>query len=98
MNAVRMKTSYIPGEAKGAIRNGRPIVKVMSDVGDRNPVGTRGIVLASHEVPAEAIAELRAKGIEPDGPGDRFVYFIVWETLPGIPVGVRGGKIREFDA
>lgn len=35
------------GEAPGAIKNGRPIVKTVSEAGDRNPVGTKGVVLGS---------------------------------------------------
>lgn len=71
---------YVPGEAEGAIPNGAAIIKITFEQGDHNPIGTKGKVLASH------------------GPIDletgEFGYFVEWDTLPGLPVFVRGRKIE----
>ena len=42
-----MKIAYNSHDAPGAIPRGTPIVKVVNEVGDINPTGTRGTVLGS---------------------------------------------------
>lgn len=83
---------FLPGEAPGAIPNGRRIVKVASAPDDANPNGTGGKVVASHAFPADAAAKLARERNEAP---ERFVYFVEWDTLPGVPVFVRGSKITE---
>jgi hypothetical protein len=41
------RIAYTTGQAPGAIPNGTPIIKVFSEQGDANPVGTTGVVLGS---------------------------------------------------
>ncbi|WP_028165983.1 hypothetical protein [Bradyrhizobium elkanii] len=38
---------YTTDQAESAIANGTPIVKVLSEKGDKNPVGSKGVVIGS---------------------------------------------------
>jgi len=85
--------AWMPGEADGAIPNGRPVVKVDGDGADMHAVGARGTVIASHLVTPEILAKMLAAS-----PGTRavkFMYFVAWDDNPKIPVGVSDWKIAE---
>ena len=87
--ALDLLPKELHGEARGAIPNGTRIVKVFAEPGDANPVGTTGVVLASHAVPQAELATLPAVG----GAVSPFVYFVEWDTFLGQPVGVISVKI-----
>lgn len=78
---------YIAGEQPDALPNGTRIVKVDADGPGETPHGTRGLVLSS----------LDARGVKlPDTtrPGTHF-YYVVWDTLPNVAVGVVDWKIAR---
>lgn len=68
-------------DVPGAMPAGTQIVKVASEPGDTNPVGTRGLVLGS--IANERVAD-----------GAVF-YFIEWETSPRLAVGCIAWKIGK---
>lgn len=95
MDAASKIPSQMRGEAEGAIPNGREIAKVRSEPGDANPVGMRGRVLASIDLATLPPATLAHLAMETGREVERFAYFVEWESLPGVPVGVMGSKIAE---
>ena len=66
--------------AEGALRNGTRIVKHRSDLNDRTPDGTPGIVLGS----------VRDRVVL----GDGVLYFVAWASAPRTAVGCLGRKLR----
>jgi hypothetical protein len=72
----------------GAIPNGARIVKVKSEVGDANPVGTLGTVLGSIRAPAEVGRRF---------PGVVYFYFVEWDSMPRMAVGVFNTKIEPCE-
>jgi hypothetical protein len=73
---------YTTDQVEGAIANGTPVVKVLSEEGDTNPVGTRGVVIGS---------------VAGDFDGRVIVdYFVEWETAPNVPVVVADEKIARL--
>lgn len=68
-------------QAKGAIPNGRRIVKVGAEVGDANPNGTMGNVLGSFS--------------HPNIQNGTMIYCIEWDTMPRTAVAVLANKISE---
>lgn len=66
-------------DAIGAWRAGTPIVKVKTEHGDANPVGTRGVVLGSL--------------CHPDIMNGNVMYFIEWDQMPRHAVACIGWKI-----
>ena len=75
---------FIPGSVAGALPNGTRIRKVNSQPGDGHADGDQGTVLASHG-PVEV----------PDL-GTELLYFIDWDSHPGVPVGTIGSKIDKL--
>lgn len=79
--------SWLPGEAPGAYPNGTRIVKVRSEEGDATALGMSGEVVASHYVgdipPPEGV------------PASDYFYFVAWDWMPGVPVGVVDWKIGK---
>ena len=69
---------YTTDQAEGAIPNGTRIVKVNSEAEDAHVDGAPGVVIGSMA--------------EPEHPG-RFGYFIEWDDMPGLPVGIVGHRI-----
>jgi hypothetical protein len=85
----RIGIGMLAGEASGAIRNGRTVIKQNSEPGDAHPDGTLGTVMSSIPVPIE----IRAGAIA-EGYGDcEYFYFIDWGG--GIPVGTIDSKVKE---
>lgn len=69
----------------GAIPNGARIVKVKTMVGDDNPIGTLGTVLGSMRAPGEVRKRF---------PGVVYFYFVEWDSVPRMTVGVMSTKIE----
>jgi len=74
---------YIPGEAKGAIPNGTKIVKTKFGLGDTHKVGDKGTVISSVG-PAKLAGEII------------YFYFVEWEDMPGLRVGIASTKIAAW--
>jgi hypothetical protein len=72
---------YTTDQAEGAISNGTKVVKVRSEKGDTNPVGTTGVVIGSMG------GQLHGKPI--------IGYFVFWDHAPGVPVFVADFKIER---
>lgn len=74
-------------EAKGALPNGTPIRKLMSEPGDAHPVCSPGVVLGSIAMPPELTR------------GEKycvqFAYFVEWAARPKVAVGVMDYKIAD---
>jgi hypothetical protein len=85
-----MSYVLLTGAAAGAIPNGTRIHKTRHEPGDATPLGTGGVVLASHVAPV----------LDPLPPGvpqqPAFLYFVEWDTTPGVPVGVSDYKIEAL--
>lgn len=75
---------FTRGEAPGAIPNGARIVKVIMEAGDSQPVGAGGVVLGSMKPPAELRKQF---------PDVHYFYFVEWDAMPGVAVGVMSSKI-----
>lgn len=73
--------AFTRAQAPGAIPNRRRIVKIAADEGDANPVGTMGTVLGSISRPEVLNGVL--------------LYFVEWDTMPRVAVGVAAFKIGE---
>lgn len=73
--------AFTRSQMRGAIVNGRRIVKVTTEEGDSNPVGTVGKVLGSFSHPKVSSGEL--------------MYFVEWDVTPHVAVAVLGRKIAE---
>lgn len=69
-------------QAKGAIANGTDIAKKLSEPGDSQKDGTRGVVLGSIT--------------HPDIQGGAVLYFVEWRTLPRVAVAVIDFKIEAL--
>lgn len=82
--------SMVVGEAEGAIPNGTTVVKVRDDPADRHTIGDKAIVLSSFGPTREDQADM--PGFE--GAGE-FAYFVEWDDLRGVPIFIRGNKIKE---
>jgi hypothetical protein len=80
-------TTWISGEADGAIPNGSRVIKCNSEEGDMNKDGTTGTVVSSIATPEDMRAEEEFKGIE-------FFYFVRWDSAPDVPIGITGNRIR----
>lgn len=81
---------YISGEAEGAYPNGTRIVKIESEESDSTPVGSGGEVIASHyvgDIPPPAGVERPVT----------YFYFVTWDWLPAVPVGISDWKIGKED-
>lgn len=74
---------FNPGQAPGAIENGKRVMKVNSRRGEQLPDGVMGIVLASHCVPMDERAI-----------GDDYVYFVRWDWFSDFPLAVRGTQVE----
>ncbi len=82
---MRKCVIYSTNQAEGAIPNGTVIEKVGSEGGDAHKDGARGRVLGS-------IGPSKVPGYD-----DVYAYFVVWDDMPGVPVGVRELRIRVAD-
>jgi len=74
-----MNAAYTRNQAPGAIPNGAVVEKVNTKQGDTHPDGARATVVVSF-------------GPVDELPG-RYFYFVEWEDLPGLPVGIGGDRI-----
>ncbi len=84
---MRTPVMLFQGQAPGAIPNGRRIEKSKFESGDYHPIGAKGKVLSSTLVPPEVEADV--------GKGEKYAYFVEWDSHPGVPVAVMGSRIRE---
>lgn len=94
-----MDVLMIEGEVEGAMPNGTRVRKSFMEPGDTHPVGACGTVLSSMgPVTAELMMELPPPidGALPWTVGE-FFYFVEWDDLPDIPVGVRGRKLEAVE-
>jgi hypothetical protein len=73
--------AFTRNQVPGAIPNGQRIVKVTTEEGDSNPVGTEGAVLGSFNHPKVF--------------GGAVMYFVEWNSTPRMAVAVVGRKIAE---
>ena len=71
-------------QAQGAMPNGTRIVKVKEEAGDKHKLGDEGVVIGSVSHPEVM-----------DGAP---AYFVEWDDMPGVPVGVVGYKIAKAEA
>jgi hypothetical protein len=78
----RGSIAYFDDQAPGAWANGTRIIKVKKvDAQEVTDIGTRGTVLGSMGLPADAIVEQLDRGLE----GVQFGYFIEWDDKPNLP-------------
>lgn len=77
------------GEADNAIPNGTRIKKVVFEEGDSTPLGDEGVVFSSVATPKEMKEEF---------PDVDFMYWVIWDTMPQVPVAVSSYKIGRADA
>ena len=76
-----VEIGYFDMEVPGALPVGARVRKVRSEEGDRNPTGTEGTVAGSIEDPSDK----------------QLAYFIVWDTMPGVPVATMGWKVEAVN-
>jgi len=74
-----MRIAFTTQQAKGAMPNGTRIVKVKTEKGDANPVGTKGVIVGSLGHPS--LADIG--------------YFVKWDSAPDIPMVVLSWKIAR---
>ena len=77
----------IISEAPGALPNGTRILKINSKDEDTHGDGAAGTVTGSLSVPEE-----------PEFADETYFYFIEWDDLPALPIGIRGSRIRAAEA
>ena len=83
---------YVTCEMPGALRNGTRVRKVRSEPGDGNRDGSRGTVLGSLQMPDMG-------NIPTDrGMKVKFLYFIRWDRMSNIAVGVLDTKLEPDKA
>lgn len=82
---LKAPAGYLAGEAEGAYPIGTRILKVDRDPTDVTPIGTKGYVLASHDVSDADVPDVK-KAI--------YFYFVKWDDFPH-PVGVVDWKIGK---
>jgi hypothetical protein len=70
---------FTRNEARGAIPNGRRVMKTNSEAGDGTPDGALGTVLGSI--------------VAPDTMGRLMFYFVEWDRRPRLAAGISGYKI-----
>ena len=75
------------GEAEGAIPNGTRIVKVFAEEGDGHQVGDEGVVFSSVATP---------EGMKEQFPEVDYMYWIVWDDMPSLPIAVSSHKIGRL--
>lgn len=77
---MKLEVAFTRKQASGAIPNGVMVEKVNSEQGDTHSDGARATVVGSW-------------GPVDELPG-RYFYFVEWEDVPGLPVGIGGDRIR----
>lgn len=73
--------AFTRAQVPGAIENGTKIVKVKTEAGDANKLGTKGTVLGSF--------------MHADGQSAQLFYFVEWATARHVACGVIGWKIER---
>lgn len=86
-------------QADGAIPNGSVVEKRHTEPGDMTEDGTKGIVVGSINIAdhPEHFEELTGTGIKP-GPGEKYVYFVQWESAQVMVVSLREHRVEKVDA
>ena len=72
-------------QAPGALANGTSIEKVGSEPGDGHQDGAKGKIVGS----------IGPVDPSPEYAG-RYAYFVEWDDMPGLPVGVSDHRIRPI--
>ena len=76
--------------AKGAYPKGTNVEKVLEENGDLNPIGTKGIVLGSLEVPEIAAKEMQQKSeFLSDKPLVKFMYYVLFDDTPTLLMDIK---------
>jgi hypothetical protein len=88
------KGRHTQGQAPGAIPNGTRVVKQNTQPGDSQPDGALGIVLGSFKAPTGLKLAARSERLM----GVTYFYFVEWDALPGVAVGVVSTKITAWHA
>jgi hypothetical protein len=73
--------AYITDQADGALPNGTRVVKCTFEKGDKHAIGDLATVIGSIRHPTDP----------------RMFYFVEWDDMPGVPIGVIGTKIRALE-
>lgn len=82
---------WMTGEAPGAYPNETRIVKVMSEPGDSHTNGAQGKVVGSLGPVTKDMLE-GVPGMPQEMIGG-YLYWVMWDDMPGVGVGVGGYKI-----
>ena len=69
--------------AEGALANDTRIRKVLSEPGDGHQDGALGAIIGS-------MGPFNLHGF----PNIRYLYFIEWDDMPGMPIGMHEGKLE----
>lgn len=77
---------FVRDQAPGAIPNGQRIVKINTEPGDIHKDGDTGVVIGSIDV-------VKAAPSLANEHRTRFFYFIEWDAMPKVVVGVRESRI-----
>lgn len=88
---------YRTKQEPGALPIGTRVVRVPDTTEhkeDMIPVGTTGIIVGClGSLTDQEMKMAMRKGLVAE---DQHAYFVEWDTLPNIPVGVTGSDIREI--
>lgn len=80
---------FLPGEAEGAYALGSRVARTDYQPGDGpHTEGDQATVIASHGPVILPDVEEAA---------EEFGYFVIWDDMPGVPVFVRGRKLRPIE-
>lgn len=81
------------GLAEGKLPNGTRVRKVNSSAGDTHHDGALGTVVGALGPAGEEIkAELRRLGLREV----EWMYWVVWDDLPGVPVAITDTRIETW--
>lgn len=79
------------GLAEGDIPNSARVIKVNSQPGDGHQDGALGTVVGALEAGEKVKAELRERGFPPV----EWIYWVRWDDLPEVPVGIADYRIER---
>jgi hypothetical protein len=74
---------YIDEQAAGAWPNGTRVMKTGSDETDKHGDGARATVVGSFATGEVIVA---------------FCYFVEWDDMPGLPMGIRCDRLIRIDS
>lgn len=79
-------SDFIGHQAEGALANHTDVVKVNSEKEDRNPNGTKGLIVGS--IGTDHPVNIAGKMV-------KYLYFVIWDTDFDHPVATIDFKIQE---